>query len=123
MSAEDVLYLSSLESERFEPVRTCLVVRRIVFDTGKDALVVLLEPGVPGVDFGRGDDVSTFVLTTRFEGASIAPIEEFPCFVFIALPKPGWTTDSDLVTSDDLEVVGWGELYRTAADATSCSIE
>ncbi|MDQ0577185.1 hypothetical protein [Agromyces albus] len=80
-------------------------------------MLVHLSPGVPGQEFGSGDDLTSVILTTRFEGADIGRIEEFPCFVFIALPRETWNPDTDRVTAEELQVIGWGELYRTASDA------
>ena len=111
------LYLSSLESERFTPVRECRFVRPIVIGERKPAVVVDLSSGVPGDDFGLADDIATFVLTTRFEGVDIGAIEEFPCFVFIALPRLPLSLNVESVSADDLQIVAWGELYRTSKDA------
>lgn len=118
MRHDSPLYLSSLESERFELVRECRLVRFLTFNTGKIGALVTLTPGISGQDFGTGEDLFSFVLTTRFEGTSISSIDEFPCFVFIALPRQEWDNSSGEITAQDLQVIGWGELYRTAEDAT-----
>jgi hypothetical protein len=81
-------YLSSLESSRFAPVRECRVERLLTFDTGKPADQVRLLPGVVGQDFDRGADVDTVVLAARHEGVSVDAVTEFPCFVFIVIPRP-----------------------------------
>lgn len=112
----DTYYLSSLESARLEPVRTCAVAESVVLDTGKRAVLARIDPPVVGQDFGR-DDIDTVLLTARHEGASVDPVSEFPLFVFVAVPR---TAGSDLVSpirADELEVIGWGELYRSAHDA------
>jgi hypothetical protein len=44
-------------------------------------------------------------------------VSEFPCFVFIAIPRDGYQALVSPVRSDDLEIIGWGELYRTHEDA------
>jgi hypothetical protein len=111
------LYLSSLESVRFEPVRECRIVELLTFDTGKVAVLATIKPGVAAQDFGTGEDISTVILTTRFEGASIIPIDKFPCFVFIAIPSAGRSMLSSPIRTDDLQIIGWGELYRSADDA------
>ncbi len=112
---QETLFLSSLESTRFEPVRKCRLGEVLTFDTGKVAVRATLDPPVPGQDFGRKQDVDAVVLTPRFEGASIAPVDEFPCFVFIALPHVEALNSP--IRSDDLEIIGWGELYRSPEDA------
>ncbi len=110
-------FLSSLDSARFEPVREFEVVRVVSFDTGKPALVGDLAPAVIGQDFGRGEDIRRVVLTARHEGVQIDPIVEFPCFVHISLPDAGTEELRTPIRADDLRIIGWGELYRTAEDA------
>ncbi len=114
--SREILYLSSLESTRFESVRECRFERLHTFDSGKAAVEVRLSPAVVGQDFNRPGDIETVILSPRHEGASIDPISEFPCFVFIAIPRQHERLQSP-IRSDDLEVIGWGELYRTRDDA------
>lgn len=114
---KQTLYLSSLESVRFEPVRECVVTRGLIFDSGKAAIEVTVSPPVDGQDFNRSDGISSVILSARHEGASIDPVNEFPCFVFITLPRHGYERMESPLRSDDLEIIGWGELYRTRADA------
>jgi len=117
MQAPETYYLSSLDSARFEPVRECTVRRHMPTESGKAALIVDLNPPVPGQDFDRAGDISTVVLAARFEGSTVAPIDEFPCFVHIAIPRANSPIGYDSLGSAELQVIGWGELYRTAEDA------
>jgi hypothetical protein len=112
----EIYYLSSLESTRFETVRQCRIIDVLNFDTGKSAAVARIEPPVIGQDFNRSADVDVVILAPRHEGSSIDPVSEFPCFVFIAISKEEHRLQSP-IRSDDLEVIGWGELYRTFGDA------
>lgn len=113
----DVYYLSSLESTRFEPVRECRVERVLTFDSGKVAVEAHLSPSVIGQDFNRASDIETVILSARHEDASIDPVNEFPCFVFITIPGHEHEVLQSPIRSDDLEIIGWGELYRTRSDA------
>lgn len=115
--AGETLYLSSLYSARFEPVRECRIERLLTFDTGKAAAVASLSPGVIGQDFNRASDIETVILSPRHEGVSFDPVSEFPCFIFIAIPHEGLEDLQSPVRSDDLEIIGWGELYRTRGAA------
>lgn len=110
------LYLSSLESSRFEPVRRCEPIHRLQFATGKDAILVKVEPPVVGQDFGSADDIDVLLVTPRTEGGQLFPISEFPLFVYICLPITDLTSSTNVAT-DDVTVIAWGELYRTAEDA------
>jgi hypothetical protein len=112
----DTFYLSSLESVRFATVRECRVADMFIFDTGKAAAVAEIQPPVIGQDFNRPGDLQTVVLVPRHENVSIDPVSEFPCFVFIAITREGYELKSP-IRSDDLEIIGWGELYRTYHDA------
>jgi hypothetical protein len=113
---QEVLFLSSLESTRFEPVRNCVLVRRLRFDSGKECALVRLDPPVIGQDFDSAEDIDLFLVTPRHEGARLFPVSEFPLFVFIGLPSED-VVGADVVTAKDVVVIGWGELYRTAEDA------
>jgi hypothetical protein len=118
--SEEVVYLSSLDSTRFEPVRECQISEVVVFDTGKVAVVANISPPVIGQDFDRRDDIETVVLAARFEGSSVAPIDEYPCFVFIAVAREGREFLRETpIRRHDLEIIGWGELYRTRNDAVA----
>jgi hypothetical protein len=116
--SDEIYYLSSLDSTRFEPVRECRFERLLVFDSGKAAVEARLSPTVIGQDFNRPADIETVILTPRHEGASLDPVKEFPCFVFITIPRERNVLQSP-IRSDDLEIIGWGELYRTRADAAN----
>jgi hypothetical protein len=114
----DVLFLSSLDSVRFEPVRECTLVKRLQFDSGKDCALVRIDPPIVAQDFGVADDVDLLVISSRHEGAGLFPITEFPVFVFLCLPTDA-VADAAVITTEDVTVIGWGELYRTADDARS----
>ena len=114
-----VLYLSSLESVRLAPVRECLVLRHLRFDTGKPCSLVRLMLGICGQEFGVASDIDLVVLSNRHEGETLSPIHEFPCFVFVARPLITDIQIREEITRNELEIVGWGELYRTRADAVN----
>jgi hypothetical protein len=113
----EMYYLSSLDSARFEPVRECRVERPLAFGSGKVAVEARLWPAVIGEDFNRASDIDTVVLSARHEGASLDPVSEFPCFVYITIPRSEHMTLESPIHSDDLKIIGWGELYRTPEDA------
>jgi hypothetical protein len=115
----ETYYLSSLDSTRFEPVRECRVQRLLSFDTGKVAAEAQLSPAVVGQDFNRGPDIESVILSARHEGASLDPVNEFPCSVYITIPRREQGVLESPIRSDDLEIIGWGELYRSREDAES----
>jgi hypothetical protein len=87
-----------------------------MFDSGKPAITAAIDPPIVGQDFNR-DDISCVVLAARHEGTDLTSISEFPCFVFVCIPALPDGVLSAPIRADDLQVVGWGELYRSAEDA------
>ncbi|MTD56092.1 hypothetical protein [Amycolatopsis pithecellobii] len=120
---QQTLYLSSLESQRFESVRECRIVELLTFDTGKEAAYAFVEPPVLGQEFNKASDIRQVIVAPRHEGASIAPVHQSPCFVFIAIPRGEFDTLRSPIRADDLEIIGWGELYRTYDDAQHHSFD
>lgn len=124
MRHEDVImYLSSLESRLFASVRKCQFIRVLEFESGKPCALVALSPGIVGQDFNVPGDIERCVLATRHEGASLSPVDKFPCFVHIAIPSADWDDDAEQISPDSVRVIGWGELYRTAEDAAAHRFE
>jgi len=116
-------YLSSLDSIKFADVRECVFIRKLQFDSGKECALVKLTPPVIGQDFNLGYDVENFVLANRHEGDTLFPIKEFPCFVFVALPRVEDIESRSVISKDDVEVVAWGEIYRSRSDAEKHSFD
>lgn len=114
-------YLSSLESERLEAVRECQFLRVLHFNTGKQAVLVSVSPPILGQDFGVPKDIENVVLCNRHEGEVLFPIKIFPCFVFVARARID--LEGAVVDRDELEIIGWGELYRTSEDARTHSFD
>jgi hypothetical protein len=110
-------FLSSLDSTKFSVTRECVFQKHLRFRTGKECVLVRVNPPVIGQDYGVGEDIDLFVLTNRHEGQGLSPIKEFPCFVFIARPLIDDIESRDEIDKEDVEVVAWGELYRTKTDA------
>jgi hypothetical protein len=113
----ETYYLSSMESVKFASTRECIFLKRLRFNTGKECVLVKLSPPVIGQDYGRSADIEEFVLTNRHEGEGLSPIKEFPCFVFITRPLIDDIGQRDEIAKDQVEVIAWGELYRTNRDA------
>lgn len=117
MNLGDIVYLSSLESTRFEPVRDCRLVKQLSFGTGKQCALMKINPPVVGQDFNERADIDTVLIANRHEGETLFPINEFPCFVFICRPLIKGIEGRETVAKDEVEIIGWGELYRSRSDA------
>ena len=114
---EKTYYLSSLDSKKFKVTRECKSIKQLRFDSGKNCMLVKISPPVIGQDYGLGTDIEKFILTNRHEGENINSIKTFPFFVFIARPLINDIELRDKISIQDVEVVAWGELYRTKHDA------
>jgi hypothetical protein len=63
-------------------------------------------------------DLEEVVLTSRHEGEPLPPAaRSFPCFVFVCRPLVDDVQGRDAIDKDEVEIIGWGELYRTRSDA------
>jgi len=123
MQIDDTYYLSSLDSSRFAPVRECMLVGRLLFDTGKPAAMMKIDPPVIGQDFNLGTDIDTVLLANRHEGETLFPIKEFPCFVYICRFLIEVPYNDQIISNKDVEIVGWGELYKSRKDAENHSFD
>lgn len=115
--SQERYFLSSLESTAFGATRECTFLKRLRFDSGKECVLAELTPPVIGQQFGVAQDIRFVVLASRHEGYMLTPIVEFPCFVFIARVLAVDLENVSVISSGDLEVLAWGELYRTRLDA------
>ena len=112
-------YLSSLESKIFSKTRQCFFLKTLHFDSGKECVLAKITPSVIGQDFGSAEDIEYVVLASRHEGDSLSLMTEFPYSVFIAKSLINDIDSKLIISESDLQILAWGELYRTKADANS----
>lgn len=110
-------YLSSLESVKFGVTRECVFVKRLQFRTGKECALVKVSPALLGQSYGFTEDFELLIIANRHEGESLFPITSFPCFVFIVRPLVENIIERDQIDNGEVEILAWGELYRTKHDA------
>ena len=113
----ETYYLSSLDSVKFEPTRKCEFLSRLQLTTGKGCVLVRVTPPISLQDYNLTDDIDTLVLVSRHAGQDISAIQTFPFFVFIARPLLDSIQNREMISKDDLQILAWGELYRTRQDA------
>ena len=117
-------YLSSMDSLSFEQTRECVFVRELHFASGKECFLVRVSPPVIGQGYGLGgQDIEYLVLASRHAGQPVDPIGASPCFVHIARPLNDGVCTKDTLETSDVEVIAWGEVYRTRRDAENHTIE
>lgn len=108
-------YLSSLDSVKFGETRRCEVTKVHHLSTGKPCLLVKVSPPVSLQERGLIGDLEGLVLVSRHEGQDIVAPTVFPVFVFIARLLS--EVDDAPISKDNLEILAWGEIYRTKDDA------
>ena len=114
---QQTYYLSSLESKIFSTTRKCVFVKTLSFDSGKECILAKITPGINGQNFGSPKDIEFVVLAARHEGDSLSSITEFPCFIFVARSLDSDITTRSTIKKSDLQILAWGELYKTKDDA------
>lgn len=82
-----------------------------------------ISPPLIGHEFNREFDIETVFMTHRHEGDNILNINKFPLFVFIFIAKNIEAVNKNILTKEEVEVIGWGELYRTETDALNHSFD
>jgi hypothetical protein len=109
--------LASTEGYGLEALRRCYRIRRVPGRAVDDHLVVSVDPPLDGQRFGLGDRyINELVVATRHQGSTLFPISEWPSYVHVARLL-GSAEKKDSFGPDDLETIGWAELYRTEEDA------
>jgi hypothetical protein len=102
-------------TELREPwTRTCDVLGQVDEGTGPNKILVQVDPPVPGFLYGSVADLDQFVLAPRHTGASIYPdVSEWPCHVYVCLPKEGGTWDRG-----PYRIADWGLMERSSETKT-----
>ena len=116
-------FLTSSEGYDLEQPRSCIRVKRLGGRVVDDYLLVRIDPPVIEQKYGLGgDDVHELVLATRHEGQSLFPVSEWPLYVHVARPLRDLSRDDiQSIGNQDIEIIGWGEIYEDEEDAKRAS--
>ena len=115
----DQVFLSSLESRRFEGVFGASLIDVAVFGKGKPAILVSLDPEASPECLDGIEAVSRVLLTTRFEGDDILR-SPLPLFVHIAVVDDSGMlaiANGEPVLAQNATSIAWGEIYATREKA------
>src|SRR3954471_17843344 len=115
MSTHPIFYLLSSENYALRAARSCTEARPLPGrHTGGSYVHVKIEPEIIGHQFGLGGrDIHHVVLAPRHAGVTLMPLSESPAAVHVALLLIPFDQALQNVTSDDLRLLGWGEVYAT----------
>jgi hypothetical protein len=121
MGYEADLFLTTAgENEKLAVPRACWVKGRLKDHVRDDYMLIRIDPPLVGQGFGFGDrDIFDLIISTRFEGASLFPITEWPSHVYVSR-----ILDEEIVTTlvlrkDQVELVAWGMLFKTLDEANA----
>ena len=112
--------MTSSEGYNLEEPRDCVVLQWLDGDCPNRYLLVSIDPPLIGQNYGLGSrDVFEVVLASRHRGYSLCSIVEWPAYVYVALPLGDIRSKPGRLGKDDLELIGWGEIYRKREDIPS----
>lgn len=107
-------YLASTEGYGMEEPRWCYRIKRLRGDHRDDHLLIRVEPPFIGQQYGLGaQDIDEVVVAPRHRGVSLFPITAWPVFVHVARPLVANPAGRTTIHDEELEEIGWGELYPT----------
>jgi len=109
-------FLSSLDSYQFKQKREFEIIKQISIHSEsnqKEGWVVKITPNLIGQSYGLGgEDIDYLILTPRHLGVNIYDIKKFPCFVYIIRIINNKIPTENIIDSNSVEVIAWGEIYK-----------
>lgn len=107
-------YLVSTElREPYEP-RACNIIKRLYSELRDDLALVEVSPPLPLYIYDSAEDLNRLIIAARHEGTSIFPVSEWPLGVYICCLKEQGDLDQDVIRSEDLTILDWGEIRRNS---------
>ncbi len=81
-----------------------------------------VDPPIIGQPFGLGgEDISDIIVSPRYEGDSLFPIQRYPVAIHIYRPLDQGVFARERFKPEEIEMIAWGELYRTAEEAVDAA--
>lgn len=103
-----------------EVPRACRAKGRLRDGVRDDYMLIEVEPPVIGQNYGLGDeDIRELVIATRHKGESLYQITKWPCPVYVARILDPCVVDSLTFTDDQVKMIAWALLFRTAEDVNA----
>ncbi len=111
-------YLTSSEGYNLEEVRACYKERRFMNGHPDGYLLCEIEPPILGQPHGLGgQDIHRVVLASRHAGYSVFSIKDWPVYVHVARLTCDDFGDKFIIAENDIESIGWAEIYESSAAA------
>ncbi len=121
MKAKPDFFLSAAgESEGLAHPRCCWEKARLRDAVRDDHMLIEIEPALVGQSYALGGhDITELIISTRYEGSSLFPIEEWPCHVYIARILDDAVASTLTFTRNQVEIIAWGMIFRTLDEANA----
>jgi hypothetical protein len=110
---ESEFFLRFIEGFHEEEPRRCWSVKQV--DTGAytDCLLIRVAPPLSGGRYGMGAlDVQFLILSPKYRGSSLFPIEDRPTDVYVFLPTIPDPQAHDTFEPHQAKKIAFGETYR-----------
>ena len=116
-------YLISSEGYNLDKVRACYKERRFMNGHPDGYLLCEVVPPILGQSYGLGgQDIHRVVFASRHAGYSIFTINGWPTYVHVARLTCVVSIDKFIITENDIESIGWAEIYESLVSAQASII-
>lgn len=113
-------FLTSSEGYGLEDVRACYKEKRLINSHWDGYMLCQIDPPIVGQPYGLGEkDIQKVVIASRHSGHSIFANQEWPAYVHIARLVRDLSDVDFTIGEDDVESIGWAEIYDSSAAATA----
>lgn len=116
-------YLTSSEGYGLEQVRACYKERRLMNGHPDGYMLCEIDPPIIGQPYGLdGQDINRIVIAGRHAGYSLFVINDWPAYAHVARLTDDVSDDKFVIVENDIEPIGWTEVYESSAAAKASPI-
>ena len=122
MNSKSGFFLSAAGEMRgdLSTTRVCWIRGRLRDEIRDDYMLIEIEPPLIGQAYGLGDrDITNLLISSHLQGFTLFPIREWPCHVYITRILDESITKTLVFTKGQVEMIGWGAIYRTIEEANA----
>lgn len=122
MASSPDFFLDLTEAANLAELRACYARDRLKDNSRDDYMLVNVDPPIFGQKYGMGGkEISHVLLATRHRGYTLFPVTEWPAFVYVTRILDESILATKSFTANQVELISWGVLYRSEAEARSKS--
>jgi hypothetical protein len=122
MTKPDFFLTSAGEFGPLSQPRACWKKARLHDRARDDYLLVEIKPVLVGQSFGlKEQDISSLILSTRYQGSTLFPITEWPSHVYVTRVLDETVLQTLSFTEDQIELIAWAMIFRTFEEADTAA--